>query len=335
MNRKKVMKFLLILACLMIILIGCLSMYNYTTASNIFTLTATPRPEENGNRGAINLDWSSYSGENVIFKGYQSTQGGAENSWNSISLMDYTVVSDVRVLQIYPDTGQGQLKQWMITNGYGKNIIKVGEVSMTNFNNNPRSYLTKDTKGAWNYDVIFFGTADRNNYFDLSSASYAVVDQFIQEGYGCIFGHDTILNNAYFNTDSRETLNGSRKKGQTNFDALAKKYFKSLSFGSTQNNQLYYGGTHVQIVKNGLFTTYPWPIGEIGDVLEVPNCHTWGQIINPGYEGNVWLRFQEYDLNANYNFYLITENNVSMIQTGHSNRTSNRPRAKNYSKLNI
>ncbi len=248
MDRKKAVKLIILSICFILVV---LIIIGYTLADTTFELKLTPLPTENSNREAVNLDWSTYTEENVIFKGYQSTNGGAENSWKSISLMDYSVVKDVRVLQVYPDVsqGQGQLNTWMNTNGYGKGIIKVSEVSMTNFNTNPSAYLYKDSKGSWNHDIIFFGTWDRNSCFDLSSSSYNVVDQFIGEGYGCIFGHDTIYNNSYFSTDSRETSSGSRKKGQVNFDKLADKYFDALSFGSTQGNQLYYGGNQVQIVK--------------------------------------------------------------------------------------
>lgn len=314
--------FTLISLCICIGLIFCAKKYSF--AQTTFNLTATAKPAENSNRGAVDLDWSSYSGENVIFKGYQKRDNAEE--WSSISLMDYEQVKEVKVLQIYPDTGAGQLKKWMETdndNGevYGKGIIKVSDVSITDFNTNPSAYLKKDGSGQWNYDVIFFGTADRNGCRDLSQLSYNVVDQYIDDGYGCIFGHDTILNNSYFVNDTKETSSGPVKQGQGYFDKLANEHFKSLKFGSTQNGQLYYGGSEVKIVKNGLFTTYPWPIGEIGTTLQIPNTHTWGQVVNEGYEDNIWLRFTAYG-DEGYNFYLITENNVSMIQTGHSGGTA-------------
>ena len=334
-RKKTILKIILLQLILIISLIFFLNKYSFAVIvnntnkmlSNVamavaenFHLNAVALPEENNNHGAVSLDWSSYGDQNVIFKGYQKREGTEE--WNSFSILNYETIDEVKLLQVYPDTGAGQLRSWLVDSGYGQGLISVDEVSITNFNNNPTAYLKKDASGSYNYDVIFFGTWDRNNCRDLSTASYNVVDQYIEAGYGCIFGHDTILNNATFVNDTRETNGGPVKQGQTNFDNLAKKYFKSLYLASTQNNQINHGGTEVQIVKSGLFTTYPWHIGDVGDKLTVPNCHTWGQGVTSGYEDNVWLRFTAWGADDPTNFFLITENNVAMIQTGHSNGTA-------------
>ena len=157
-------------------------------------LTAQADNEANGKLGAINLDWSTYDNYNIIFKGYSSKDNGT--SWDAISLMDYTNIETVKVLQIYPASGaSNQLKQWMETNGYGKGIIKVDSVYIDTFNSNPYAYLTTDGSSVnenWKYDVIFFGTWDSNGSKGLNATSKNATEKFILSGRGCIFGHDTI-----------------------------------------------------------------------------------------------------------------------------------------------
>ena len=270
-----------------------------------FTLTATVDSTANNGLGAINLDWSSYSGNNVTFKGYQSKDNGA--TWQSISLMDYTSVKEVKVLQIYPtESASNQLKTWMETNGYGKGIIKVDSVHIDEFNSSPSTYLYK-TRGEWNYDVIFFGTWDSNAGKDLNASSKSVTEQFIKDGGGCIFGHDTIRWDTYVNGSLRTPL----------------PYFASLTnyVGISANDYWANGksnvSTYVKILKKGLFTSYPWDIGEVGTELTIPYAHCVGQ--TPA--GDVWLEFTHQSaipLGDPANFYLTTYNNCAMIQTGHS-----------------
>lgn len=191
---------------------------------------------------------TSYSKKNVMFKGYQSKDGG--KTWQTISLMDYTSVKNIKVLQIYPiDSAKNQLKTWMETNGYGKGIIKVDAVSITDFNANPNTHL-KDSSGNWKYDVLFFGTWDGGGD-DLSTTSTEIVKQFIVDGKGCIFGHDTIY------------------PAHPNMWTL-KDYFNISGY----NSSILPMNTEVYICKQGLFTTYPWNIGSVGTVLTIPNAHS-------------------------------------------------------------
>lgn len=67
-------------------------------------------------------------------------------------------------------------------------------------------------------------------------------------------------------------------------------------------------------------TNYPWEIGDIGDILHIPGAHS-GQRAELG---KIWMKFylDSYtpeEISDTMNFYLTTNNNVSMIQTGHSN----------------
>lgn len=263
-------------------------------------LEVTALPEANKNNGAAYLDWTKYDRNNVIYKGYQSKDDG--KSWQSISLMDYTSVKEVKTLQIYPtDEAKNQIKTWMETNGYGKGIIKVNSISIEDFNANPSNYLYKTSSGRWNYDVIFFGTWDANNYKDLSNTSSDVTRTFIEDGGGAIFGHDTIMN---------DTLS------HPNFNKLAS-YTGVRLANHTLNSNI---DTKVVIKKKGLFTLYPWDIGGVGTVLTIPQAHTLGQVVTTGTS---WL---EFSLGGSVNeggvrapSYLTTYNNCGLIMTGHSN----------------
>ena len=119
----------------------------------------------------------------------------------------------------------------METNGYGMENIKVDEVAISDFNVNPNVYLNK-INNEWNYDVLFFRTWDSNNSKDLASASRNLVIEFIEDGRGAIFGHDTIR------WDSMTTTANSPLP-----------YFATLA-------------EYVNLTPNG-----HWEIGEIGDIL--------------------------------------------------------------------
>lgn len=264
-------------------------------------LEVTALPEANKNNGAAYLDWTKYDRNNVIYKGYQSKDDG--KSWQSISLMDYTSVKEVKLLQIYPtDAAKNQLKTWMETNGYGKGIIKVDNVSIEDFNANPSKYLHKtSSNGKWSYDVLFFGTWDCNSGKDLSTGSRDVTKAFIEDGGGSIFGHDTIVNN-WFN--------------YPNFRSLA----PYLGVKIVDNCTSLLGGNVVTIKKKGLFTLYPWDIGGVGTKLTIPYAHTIGQeVVN----GTSWLEFDSKgSLMSDGSYapsYLTTYNNCGLIMTGHSN----------------
>lgn len=287
----------------LIMMLGCINVNVIDAKASSFTLSANNDNSANDRLGAVDLDWSSYSKKNVMFKGYQSKDGG--KTWQTISLMDYTSVKEIKVLQIYPiENAKGQLKTWMETNGYGKGIIKVDSVYIDDFNNNPNAYLSK-TNGKWNYDVLFLGTWDSNNSKDLSAASKSLTESYINDGGGCIFGHDTIRWDTY-NTAG----------ALPNFTLLAK--YVNITQNSYWAEGKSNASTSVKIIKKGLFTTYPWNIGEIGTVLKIPAAHSVGQSGN----GDIWLEFVNQTAipeGDKGNFYLTTYNNCAMIQTGHSN----------------
>lgn len=290
-------------------------------SKNLLTLSASANNGANNGLGAVDLDWSTYTEKNVVFKGYSSNDNGA--TWQSISLMDYTDVKTVKVLQVYPVAEtKNQLKTWMETNGYGKGILKIDSVYIDDFNNNPNTYL-KDSSGNWKYDVLYFGTWDDNGGKDLSQTSFNALIPYINDGRGVILGHDTLassnestINNKYFN------------KLAPYFGVSFYNDNGQYSFGQTSWN----GSNMVRIAKKGLITNYPWSIGDVGTTFHIPYTHNSGQYAN---KATIWLDFgtsfypgiapersdlrlpQSYNLKSN--FYISTYNNCAMLMTGDSN----------------
>ena len=208
---------------------------------------------------------------------------------------DITKIDNIKVLNVYPyhsssKTYGNQLESWM--NAYGKGIINVTPVYILEFNADPEKYL--GTSGKWNYDEIVFGFVDCNGNQDLSPAASALVDQYLNEGGAAIFGHDTL------------TVKGCGS--HTNFNKLAKHV--NLSLGTNA----YKASTKVKISRKGIFTEYPWKIGDVGTTLTIPTSHVYGQVAH----GDVWITFDIDDIDAN-KIYLSTWGNNAFIQTGHSN----------------
>ena len=325
----KYMKYSLFLFSIILIIMGLLLGGRKITILNkkrkapirTFELIATPNYSDI-TKPNVFLDWSNYgSGDETVFKGYQSKDNG--NTWESISLMSYTSVKQVKVLNVYPEQGDG-LKSWMEVakdsktgEVIGKGIIKVDKIGISNFNRNPSAYLKKS--GAdWNYDVVVFGFWDRNNYYDLSAASKTLIDTYIKDGKGVIFGHDTGTNNSFstkstrvFDTDTENQY----KYGQDNFTYFTNKYLPMH-----WEEDLYVGSTEIEITKKGLLTQFPWDLGPVGTKYIIPSCHSWGQVLDD--TSNVWMKFVTTETVPGSNFYIVSNNNVSMIQTGHTSGQS-------------
>ena len=273
-------------------------------AATGFTLKATNLGNVNGGKGGVSLDWTSHSSSGMVYKGYQSKDGG--KSWQSISLMDFSRVTTVRVLNVYPDKGDN-LKAWMENNGYGKGIIKVDKVSITSFNSNPSAYLKKDGSGNWNYEVVFFGSWDSNNFKDLNASSYNVTRTFANEGGGVIFGHDTLctytadgVTHPYFN----KFYGDLNLKADTNFNC---------------NGVEKYGSNKVKVMRVSLLTSYPWDLGGVGTEYTIPTSHTMFQSLNDTSAIDFQLQCAWKDQRKDLSWYLTTRNNFAMVQTGHSN----------------
>jgi len=272
---------------------------------------------------------------NAVFK---------ESSWKEISVWDGR---QVRVLIVYPNKAAAtRVSGWMNASTSDVNALGSGTYSMglfdittaplkdrtgndygyDTFNENPDFYL-KDENGNYKVDVIFFGTADGNGATDtvksngqygydgkanhptengdISSNAYEAVVKFLATGRGVLFGHDTVT--------------GAGIVSHTNFAKFADELgIAAMSNGTTKNT------SDVEVVKQGLLTSFPWAIS---GKLTVPPTHCMLQLSGGSkLDGTVWMELMEYPnlTNNNYpgaksNGYLVTNNNVAMIQTGHSN----------------
>ena len=94
-----------------------------------------------------------------------------------------------------------------------------------------------------------------------------------------------------------------------------------------------YSSTKVKISKKGFLTQFPWKLGPVGTVLNIPFTHT----LANAAKGNTWMEFENPSISifqygnrldpstlpadTNHNYYLTTWNNTSMIQTGQKKST--------------
>ncbi|ORX79224.1 hypothetical protein BCR32DRAFT_246562 [Anaeromyces robustus] len=225
----------------------------------------------------------------------------------------------IKILQIYPRVeAANQLRQWMEIEGYGKGIVDVNSVCLTNFNKEPYEWLKLGDK--WNYDIILFGIWDSNSGIPLKDEAVNAITAFINDGGGCILTHDTI----------------GLTYGKSGFNKLREMFrIKVGKWGESPfgdyDNQWGYFSTKIKITKTGSLTTYPWKIGEINKVFPVLLTHTTSNAV---YKDNVWIELCEGDYKcgkepnalkeANYidNFYLSIKNKCAMIQVGHSNNAN-------------
>ena len=271
----------------------------YASRNPNFDMTVTAHTD---GYGSVSLDWSNYDYQDKNFKVYKSSDGGV--TYETVGI-DYTLVDEVKCLQVYPVTqASSQLKTWMETNGYGKGIIKIDAISMATFNANPELYL-RDADGNYKYDVIFFGTWDSNGNIFFNTNSANSTENYIKSGRGCIMGHDILGWNSNVTSKPSDII-----------EQLAP-YF-AVTFAPYEGTYSYARSNKVQITKKGLFTNYPWYIGEVGTILTIPEAHNVGQVAN----GKIWLQFygsNSYPIGNIKNSYLTTNNNCGMIMTGHSN----------------
>ena len=181
----------------------------------------------------------------------------------------------------------------------------------------------------WDYDVMMHGTWDANLWNAINDNGVEVIRQYIDAGKGILTGHDTLgylMGKAYGigRLASKFNLYIGKTPGMTNTSNL-------------DSDKIWgYFGNKVRITKKGFLTQFPWNLGPVGTVLNIPGTHT----NSNGAMGNTWMEiigsymagdgFIENDNdkqrfipdNVNTKYYLTTWNNTAMIQTGHSSGES-------------
>lgn len=251
-------------------------------------------------KGTVDLRWNDISSEHESYV-YQLNRRVQGEQWEPRSI--WNEEEHIRILNVYP--ASPYLAQWMtsplgdtgLTAGMG--IFEIDSMHFNEFNPKPDEVM-KNKDGSWKYDVIFFGSYDCNGHYDLSDAAYEVVQAFVDDGRGVLFGHDTVCPN--FNL-----VNFTRFADQLGI--IAKLDSRVVPTSS------------VSVVKIGTMTNYPWVIR---GTLTVPPCHSYGQYVGGTLKGTEWMtlnatQYFDEETGAHSNFYLVTNNNLGMIQTGHSN----------------
>ncbi len=249
----------------------------------------------------VNLTWNDVSTDDDIYY-YRLLQSKEGAEWTSLSTWDGG--EKVRVLNIYPNSSsKNYLEKWMTETisdtetPAGMDLFEIDTVFIDDYNKDPDMYLL-DEDGNYKYDVLMFGTSDSNSNKDLNSVSLQATKDFINSGRGVLFGHDTVR--SYFKY----------------FSEFADDLGLILEGHYTQRNC-----TKVKVVNSGLLTSYPWTLSGI---LTIPTAHTQGQYSGGTLASTVWMEFQtSYDIDAETQAttaaYLSTNNQLALIQTGHSN----------------
>ena len=176
---------------------------------------------------------------------------------------------------------------------------------------------------------MIHGTWDANAMNTISDSAVNVIGNYIDSGRGVITGHDSI---------------GQTFGKKYGIGRLADKFNLYLGYWGeaaveTVDNRTTswgYSSDKVKITKKGFLTQFPWNLGTVGTVLNIPPTHT----ASNAAKGNVWMEFTEgthsqittiksdEDMRAqipqgvNIKYYLTTWNNTAMIQTGHSSGES-------------
>lgn len=269
--------------------------------------------EGDGVNNLVKLQWTSSLAGQEYYRVYHKDSGGnGLDDYQSIPLK-----TNIRVLNVYPNTaGSDGLQNWMqriMGSAPDDYDMQVDKVLLADFNGNDTStnythYLAKDSDGVYEYDVLYFGGWDANDDKDLSMEAHLEVKEFIQNGGGVLLGHDTAIYDHFYFTD------------------LARE-FLVMNVGNDSVHIPIVGSDQVLIQRRGFLMNYPFVLGDIGDILNIPESHSLLQFAR----GDVWIKFignywgPDTELNTldgkngSNNFYLTTWNNTALIQTGHSN----------------
>ncbi|MBR6402544.1 MAG: LPXTG cell wall anchor domain-containing protein [Eubacterium sp.] len=260
-------------------------------------LIANSNISESENR-TVDISWNDISNSDDAYN-YRLYRRYNDNDWEPRSI--WNEKDKVKVLNVYPN--KPLLQAWMtetISNTEypaGMGMFDIDSVYYKDFNNDPEKYMLDGSK--WKYDVVFYGTWDSG--FDLNEKSYEITQAFANTGRGVLFGHDTLWLAA----------------GHKYFNKFADQLGILLKSGPAGE----YSGIYTSVLKIGTLTNFPWTIR---GTLKIPRTHTSGQFAGGTLEGTEWMSIDATQVidektQANSNFYLVTNNNLGMIQTGHSN----------------
>ncbi|MFV0518691.1 MAG: MucBP domain-containing protein, partial [Lachnospirales bacterium] len=315
-----------LLAMIIVVVMVFSSIFNNVVyASNSFNLNIDSVTSGSG-RSDLSMSWNEvkFSGKSTRYSlARLNTRTGIWELRGNYSL------EKVRVLNVYPDvSGSDGLKSWMnvLNNSNDKVNIEVTAVSISEFNSRPDTYLKKDTLNPdlYNYDVIVFGFWDSNNNRDLGTSASQLVQKFIDNGGGVIFGHDTV----------------QHLGRQSVFTSLVENNLSVKIMERDKTKWVY--SDKIKVKKQGSVTTYPFDI--TGKDLVIPLSHTVNQV--PTNPDSVYMSFVKnyypspgdgpyYSYNVNssakedqyatvngvsydVNSYLMVEGNTALIQTGHT-----------------
>ncbi len=247
----------------------------------------------------------------------------------------------IKVLNIYPKVGNG-FQFWMeeLQRSFPQIDLKIqpAQVSLETFNSRPHEYLYKNSDGNYNYDVVVFGFWDTNNHMDISKmtdehntpvSAYDTIQNYIDAGYGVVFGHDTV---------QYQGIN-------PNFESLTENNSDIISV--PQQESAWHYSDKIAVTQQSTFTTYPFDI--VGQDLIIPMSHTVNTM--PSEKSDVYMTFEKNyyptpDDGPYYNYnirgakdddgtytynginyqadaYLMVDGNIAVIQTGHSSGQSN------------
>lgn len=225
---------------------------------------------------------------------------------------------------IIEDSGEVSTFQALGINPYtGQQLLYVTPISTNEFMGNINAW----SSDIWNYDIVMLGTWDCNGSEkdQMNDAALELLERYINQGYGVLAGHDTI---GYSYGDLG--LNKLRKYFNIKIGNFGEDSQTTIKQGVDYQDSWAYLANHVTVDKQGLLTNFPWEL-PAGAVLTIPQAHTCANAAL----GDVWMNFYDgewvdiWTPNGSYThgegngtYYLTTNNNTAMIQTGHSRCTS-------------
>ena len=181
----------------------------------------------------------------------------------------------------------------------GKELFEVDEVSITDFNLNPESYL-RDEEGNYKYDVIMFGSYENIRMDDISTLALKSVQGFAASKRGVLFGNNTVCTTPTFSN--------------ANFVTFAKNLGVEL-----KNEDLSSNSTKGEILDKDYITSYPWSLSQ---KLDISTRKLLGQYAGGELNSNVWIKISDgqnrktnSENSSSNDFYLVTNKNLGLINT--------------------